>query len=437
MTISDLATALPAAPDGGAFVVGLSGGLDSSALLHLLVSASAIRARGLRALHVHHGLQADADAWAAHCQTTCDALGVPLAIVRVQVHRHSGLGLEGAARAARHAAFANALGDGDVLVLGHHRDDQAETFLLRALRASGSDGLAAMRSSRRFACGLLWRPLLDLPRAALRDYAMRHALAWIEDPSNATDDADRNFLRNQVLPLLRTRWPHADAAFAASARLQSDTVALLEPGDLDALARVSSADPQVLRVDALQALEPPRRARVLRRWIAGLGLAPLSSAGLAWCEVACAGSASDRSPRFEWHGCGLQRWRNLLHADVLRAEFPDGFQASWDGATPILLPDGGRLELDVAPVSASPWPVTVHARRGGERIALPRRQHSHALQRVLQSRGVPPWVRAGLPLLSAADGRLLAAGDLVFSADFEHWLRETDTVLRWHRPRCA
>ena len=130
-----------------AVLVGFSGGLDSSALLHLLARAPAPLHNGLRAIHVHHGLHPQADAWARHCQSTCEAWSIPLRVVRVEVAR-SGTGPEAAARAARHAAFAAELHDDEVLALAHHRDDQAETFLLRALRASGPDGLAAMRPWR-------------------------------------------------------------------------------------------------------------------------------------------------------------------------------------------------------------------------------------------------------------------------------------------------
>ncbi|WP_101925790.1 MULTISPECIES: tRNA lysidine(34) synthetase TilS [Luteimonas] len=423
---------LPVAPEGGAVLVGFSGGLDSTALLHRLARDPDLRARGLRAVHVHHGLQAGADAWAAQCRGFCAALDVPLAVVRVVVDRASGLGLEGAARAARHAAFAGALGDGELLALAHHRDDQAETFLLRALRASGPDGLAAMRAQRPLARGQLWRPLLDTPRAALLAYARSHALTWVEDPSNARDDADRNFLRHQVLPLLRTRWPHAAAALATAAELQAGTVGLLDSGDADALAQVRSLDPQVLRVEALRGLPAARRARVLRRWVAGLGLAPLPAAGVAWCDATGLAASSDRTPCFEWHGCRLQRWRDLLHADRAHPPLPAAFEVRWTGETPLPLPGGGVLRL--APAAAWPWPVTVRARRGGERIVQPGRPHSHALQHVLQSLGVPPWVRAGLPLLVDDEDRLLAAGDLAFAAEADAWLRTHGAVMRWQRP---
>ena len=186
-------------------LVGFSGGLDSTVLLRLLAGDADIRRHGLRAIHVHHGLHADADAWAAHCRRTCDALDVPLSIVHVDVDRASGLGLEGAARATRHRAFEEGLRDDEILALAHHRDDQAETFLLRALRGSGVDGLAAMRPWRAYANGWLWRPLLDVPRDALQAHATAHGLAWIEDASNGDPRFDRNFLRNEVMPLLRQR----------------------------------------------------------------------------------------------------------------------------------------------------------------------------------------------------------------------------------------
>ncbi|MFT4249068.1 MAG: tRNA lysidine(34) synthetase TilS, partial [Pseudomonas sp.] len=261
----------PAPPDAATPVmVGFSGGLDSSVLLHWLACSPAQRARGLSALHVHHGLHPQADAWSRHCAAACAALDVPLRVVRVQVTRDAGEGLEAAARHARHAAFAEHLGHGQRLALAHHRDDQAETFLLRALRASGPDGLAAMTVQRPFAAGTLWRPLLEVSRVALLDYARRHRLAWIEDPANASLEHDRNFLRHRILPLLRERWPHADAALARSATLSGeakDLLAIDEATALDALLDPHGA----LDLDGLRSRPAPLRARLLRRWVADTG----------------------------------------------------------------------------------------------------------------------------------------------------------------------
>src|SRR5690606_34796517 len=214
-------------PATGALVVGFSGGLDSSALLHALAGEPVARARGLRAVHIHHGLQPGADEWATHCARQAADLDVPLKVIRVQVPLDAGLGPEGAAREARYAALLSALDPGDVLVTAHHQGDEAATFRLRALRASGPEGLGAMRPLRRFGAGWHWRPLLEVPRQRLLGYGRAHGLAWIEDPSNASAEADRNFLRLQLLPLLRQRWPHADAALARSAALSAQADGLL------------------------------------------------------------------------------------------------------------------------------------------------------------------------------------------------------------------
>ena len=420
---------LDALPDKARVLVGYSGGLDSTVLLHLL--ARQLPHEGLRALHVHHGLLAEADGWARHCEGVCAQLGVALDVVRVDVARDSGGGLEAAARHARHAAFADALNAGGVLALAHHRDDQAETFLLRALRASGVDGLAAMRAWRPYANGFLWRPLLAQPRAALLAWAQAEQLRWIDDASNADTDLDRNFLRHRVLPVLRERWPHADAMFARSAALAAEAADLLDGEDAAALASVRTTDSATLSVPALLALPATRRARVLRRWIARLGLPPLPAQGVARVEADLLGAPADAEASFAWAGACVRRWRDLLRASRDATEMPSDWSAEWSGGTPLTLPDGATLALIGAP--AFDQPLRVRARQGGERITLPGRSHSHALKHVLQDLGIPPWLRERLPLLTDAEGEVLAAGDLVYCEGFARWLQAHGARLSWSR----
>lgn len=408
--------------------VGHSGGADSTVLLHLLSGIGIVRDIGLRAIHVHHGLSPHADDWAERCVRFCDALGVPSTVLRADVRRDGGEGLEAAARKARHAAFGDAVGDDEILATAHHRDDQAETFLLRALRASGPDGLGAMRPLRRFGRCWLWRPLLGVPRAALLAYAEREGLEWIEDPSNEDIALDRNYLRHRVLPLLRERWPQADAAFALSAALSAEADRLLDDEDALALAQTRSADPQALRADALAALAPARRARVLRRWIEELALPPLPAQGIARINEDLMPAEADGEAAFAWSGAVVRRWRDLVHAERLRPPLPEDWQADWDGRSPLALPDGGRLALEGA--ASFDGALRAHVRRGGERIALPGRSHTHALKQVLQELAVPPWERTRMPLLSDGEG-VLAAGDLLYSARFDAWLRERGARLVW------
>jgi tRNA(Ile)-lysidine synthase len=444
----------------GPVCVAYSGGLDSTVLLHVLAGTPSARDRGLRAWHVHHGLQAQADAWAAHCQATCDRLGIALTVSRVPV-RPAGDGIEAAARRARRAAFAAGLGNGETLALAHHRDDQAETFLLRALRASGPDALGAMPRWSTLGRGRLWRPLLDLPRGPLHTHAVQHGLAWIDDPSNADESFDRNFLRRRVLPLLRERWPQADAALAGSATLCAQAAGLLAEGDAQALARCATGDAHTLSRHALRSLPAARRARVLRGWIAALGLPPLPANGVERIESDLIDARGDAEARFAWHGAAVQAWRHVLHADVERPVLPVDWEMHWDVGSPLALPTGDELSLEHvdrngaspssvggasaptrsqdtgshrAPVGAEAPPTgwRVHARRGGERITLPGRTHSHALKHVLQDAGIPPWERMRLPLLSHADGELLAAGDRIVSARLDAWLRGHGLRLYHH-----
>lgn len=421
---------LPLPADAPSLLIGFSGGLDSTVLLHRVRHDPAFRGYGLRAIHVHHGLQAMADAWAAHCQRVCDAWDIPLLIARVEVPAPAGQGLEAAARAARYAAFARAMASGEVLVTAHHLQDQAETFLLRALRASGADGLGAMREWRPFATGWHWRPLLDTPRAELETHARRHGLDWIEDPSNLHVAHDRNFLRHHIMPLLEQHWPHASAALARSAALVRESAGLLEPEDACALAMACTLDPAALSTTALLALPPARRARVLRRWLAGLGLPPLSAEGVRRIEQDLLVAAADAEAEFAWQGAVVRRWRDLLHAGPARAPLPADWETEWDSRAPLRLPTGDVLVLEGA---TWPTPLRVAGRRGGERLRLPGRAHSHALKHLLQAEGIPPWERRLLPLVWDTGGELLAAGDLLPGARLDDWLRRNGATLRWER----
>ena len=414
--------------NGRPLLVGYSGGLDSTVLLQLLAQNPEVCSNGLRAIHVHHGLQPEADEWAAHCQRICDSLDIDLIVERVQVES-AGLGREGAARNARHAAFARELRDDEVLALGHHREDQAETFLLRALRGSGVDGLSAMQPWRAYGRGWLWRPLLETSRDALREYAEKHALSWIEDPSNDDASLDRNFLRTQLMPLLRTRWPQADAAFARSAALSADAADLLDAGDDIALASVRNDD-GTLAAAALQALPAARRARVLRSWVIQRGLPPLPAKGIASIEGDLLGARADGEARFEWAGACIQHWRGQLHAQPVPLAIPTDWSRDWDGQEVLRLPTGAELELIGAPRFDSP--LRVHARQGGERIMLPGRTHHHALKHVLQEHNIPPWRRNGMPLLTDANGVLQAVGDRILAASLDAWLQAHHARLHWN-----
>jgi len=205
---------LPAGLRGKRLAVGLSGGVDSVVLLHLLRELAPRHGFRLSAVHVHHGLSPNADDWARFCRKLCRGWVVPLTVRRVSVQK-KGRGLEAAAREARRAAFAAVAAD--AIVLAHHLDDQAETVLLNLLRGAGPRGAAAMQAAGRLGDKRLLRPLLQVRRREILAYARAHHLEWIEDESNRDAALARNFLRLRVGPLLEERFPRWRESLARAA----------------------------------------------------------------------------------------------------------------------------------------------------------------------------------------------------------------------------
>ncbi|UYG04291.1 tRNA lysidine(34) synthetase TilS [Halomonas sp. LR3S48] len=406
--------ALAEIPPGRVVWVALSGGLDSSLLLTLAAAACRRHPRPLHALHVHHGLQPAADDFEVHCRRLCSRLGVPLFVERVVIDRDAGLGLEGMARQARYDAFIRRMTRGDTLWLAQHRDDQAETFLLAALRSSGVRGLAGMPSGREWLGRHLVRPLLACSRAELEAEAERLGVYWVDDPSNADESLDRNFLRHSVLPLLQSRWPQAAEALASSARHAAEAEALIEAlaeHDLDALG----GDPARVPLAGLVALAPERQRSLVRHACRRLRLATPPSSRLA-SLLAQLEARPDAQVRVAWAGAEARIWRGTLYLRPIHATLRADWCAEWDGMAPLPLPWGELLHAALIPADGCPVVLTLMARQGGERLRLAGRG-GRDLKRLLQERGVPPWERERL-LVAWCDGTPVAA----FQPDSARWL---------------
>ncbi|AWT10813.1 tRNA lysidine(34) synthetase TilS [Stutzerimonas frequens] len=405
-----------------------SGGLDSTVLLHALVRLAERRALPpIRAIHVHHGLQVAADDWPAHCQQVCDRLGVALEIVRVQVI--PGASLERAARDARYQAFAARLGEDELLLTGQHRDDQAETLLFRLLRGAGVRGLAAMPGVRSMGRGSLVRPLLDVSRAELEDYARANGLSWVEDPSNQRLEYSRNFLRRQVLPLLQQRWPRAASSLARTAALMAEAQHLLDELAQQDLA-VAQADIDFdwlnlpsLALAPLRELTPARQRNALRHWLAARTLAPDED---HWAGWECLRDArADATPRWRLAGGELQRSGERVWW------LPEGWLASvggpvdWlDPSVELQLPGNGSLRLEGAPLIGR---LQIRYRTGGEVMDVSGRGRRD-LKRLLNEAGVPAFARGRLPLLYC-DEQLVAVANLP-------QLSAGRCALKWCAPGC-
>ncbi len=395
--------------------VALSGGRDSIALLDALARVAPRHRIELSALHVHHGLSANADSWAAFCSAECAKRDVPLVVHRARVERRGGTSLEATARAARYAAFAAV--DADFVALAHHADDQAETLLLQLLRGAGPHGLAAMPAQRAARSGpALLRPLLALPRSAIDAYAKARALAWVDDESNADIDVKRNFIRHEIAARLAAAFPGYPATLARSAAHQAEAAKLIdELAEQDAQGAII-ADPiagPTLDRAALVALtsRAPHRARNLLRWfLRQHHLRPPSTARLAAIHDQLVRAAPDARVRLAHSGAeiGIHRNRIVVHPPALAA-----FEIPWHGEPRLALPHG-TLEFAAAsgssavPRAALPdHGVSVRSRSGGERIQLAPGGSTRALKRILQEAGMPLWLRDSLPLVFC--GEALAA----------------------------
>lgn len=387
------------------FCVAYSGGGDSTALLAAL---STLGLPALRALHVHHGLQAVADDWVLHCERRCRQLEIPLQVLHVKIAPDDALGPEAAAREARHRALGQALQPGEVLVMAHHQDDQAETFLMRALRGSGVRGLGSMRALRRFGDGWLWRPLLDVRRSELLDWVAARGLDWIDDPHNAEPRYERVRLRREVLPQLAGHWPAATESLAQSARWCAEADDLLD--ELAGLDAQRVVEVQGLSLQGLAELSVARRNNLLRWYLEQQGLPPAPQTALARVPELLDAPA-DAEPLLSWPGVELRRYREHLYVMRALPPEPEGFDVQWSGAAVLGLPPGcGELK------ASAPGRYTVRFASGGERFRPVAGQPSRSLKNLFQERGIPPWKRRRTPLVFEG-GELVWVGGLPWQPD--------------------
>ncbi len=414
------------------YVVAFSGGLDSTVLLHILASSQAQHRIPILAVHVNHGLQEEAPRWAEFCAETSATYGVDFVAHEVVVASSSGLGPEASAREARYACLCNVVRPDDWLLSAHHQNDQAETLLLNLLRGSGPAGLAGIGALRRFAAGWLVRPLLDVSRIELEEYARRFDLQWIEDPSNEEQVFDRNFLRHEVMPRLDARWPDAAGRLRRSAQLAGEASQLLsELAELDLTAL--GGRPERLALSGLRALTLQRQRNMLRYAVRRLGLPAPGAKQLQSIVADLIPARDDAQPLVCWSGIAVRRYRdelyigaeNLPEAVVNYSRVISGSRIDMGpGLGTLTLTAGADRGLSEAVVDAG---LELRFREGGEEFQPQDQIHKRKLKKLLQEAGVVPWMRERLPILYS-QGRIVAVADLWVAADS---VAEPGTAIAW------
>lgn len=385
--------------------IAFSGGRDSSVLLH---AAAQLAVPGLEAMHIDHGLRPDSAEQAAFCQRVAAALGVPLTTRRLASLATHGAGVEAAARAGRYAALREGLGERDLVLTAQHADDQAETFLLAALRGSGPEGLKGMLWLRREGGTWLGRPLLELGADTLATYARDTRLEWFEDPSNRDTRFDRNFLRQEILPRLQARFD-VPSALVRAAGWQRESLRHQEAYFAGLLDGIGDAGAHTLAIPGLLRLEPHTQRGLLRYWLRQRGIRPPGHRRLGEFLRQLAEGGSGAAPGLAWADGWLRTYRGRVHAGASGGADPGVTPRAWPvEQEELVLADGRRLARADLPALGleRDAPLEVVGREAGEVVHTPKGRRS--LKKLMQQRGVPPWERHGIPLLRRPDGTLVA-----------------------------
>lgn len=401
--------------------IAYSGGLDSRVLLHLCASDQQLKTK-LTAVYINHGLQQKAESWGKHCENVCRELGVKFLNLKVNAQAQPGESPEEAARNARYTAFKSLLKTGDVLLTAHHDEDQLETVLLHLFRGGGLKGLSGIPASLPFGKGRVIRPLLDVPKSRILEYANHHKLVWIEDPSNQESKFDRNFLRNELIPLIKNRWPSLAVSVARSARHCANSEELLSQLTEEWLNDVINSGDQTLVLPRLRVYSQLQQDLIIRCWFQKLGLKMPSEKLLSQIKNSIIEARDDADPVIKTQDRLIRRYRNnlyLLQDDALI--IPS--EIHWpSGHTYLQISNNLGYEVISATsgIAIGKWQAAekiIRFRSGGETITLPGREGRHSLKNLFQEQGIPPWERNRIPLIYL-DNRLAAVGEHWISAEF-------------------
>lgn len=407
-------------------VLALSGGLDSMVLLHLLHQARLQQPFSLQAVYINHGISPNAANWGDFCQTQCANLDIPFRQLSVQLAgRHN---LEARARAARYQVLAEVIDSVDHLLLtAHHADDQVESLLLALKRGAGAAGLSGIASNKAFSAGRLVRPLLAYSRLQLQQFANEQNIEWIEDESNQDDHYDRNFIRQQIAPLLHQRWPHLHQTVSRSMQHIANLQQLADHYTERLYDDVVSDGR--LQIPALLNFLPLQQDLLLRRWLATAGLTP----SVQWLETlrtTVLDARIDSCPILVLAQYQIRRFNQQLY--LIRNDQTLAPQESvfWQGQSELQLPEGaGRLLFDTTALdTALPLMVdSVEVLFGA--LSLPFKPAGASMHKPVKQWfklwQVPPWQRLSVPLL-VHDGKIVAVAGYAAACtevQAKHWLR--------------
>ena len=392
--------------------IAYSGGMDSSALLYI-VSSLKLQIP-VFAIHVHHGLSIHADDWLLHCEQQCRKLGIELFSEKVKIAKSNSeqkpvAGVELAARQARYDVFSRHLKPDDGLLMAHHQDDQVETFMMRLMRGSGLTGLSVMDDQRKLGDGQLLRPLLEVSRKQIEEFAALHNIKYVEDDSNTNTEFDRNWWRHDLLPIMKNRFPQGAQSILKTIEVLKNEHKLLN--DLLEPIYQNIKDPQgCLNIESLK--EQPLRiqCQIIRKWLEELSFFPLladKQINSVLQDVMHA--RQDAEPVFKWQQNEIRRHNGKLYCMNALPEINlDVFPVTYEGIALSQLPLGTleqRMGLGLKP---GRYQLSLY---DGSAKARPVNRPNKNLKKWFQEYAIPPWQRPYWPVL-IKDGVVVAVPGL-------------------------
>ena len=427
--------------------VALSGGMDSIVLLDLLAPLAIKLQFTLSAAHVNHGISDNAGKWSEFCLDLCRSSGIPIEIVNLKINREPGVSLEAAARDARYQVFGRL--KADYVVLAQHLDDQAETLLLQLLRGAGVKGLGAMPVVRNQLPGIrdqpaslgprILRPLLEVSRSEIEDYARKNKLHWISDESNDDVCFDRNFLRHEIFPLLEKRFPAYRNTFLRASRHLAEASGLLD--ELAAADSKSCLVAGKLQIERLRKLTPPRARNLLRYTLAQQGVVPPSTVKLEEILRQLLSSRTGAKLHIVFGDAEIRCFKGAVYLRPASTAIETAWQLAWHGEKQLTIADPAgiigftrRKGSGISLQKLAENPVTIRLRQGGERLRPDCKRPRRSLKNLLQEAALPPWERETLPLLFSGEHLVWVAGVGV-DCDFQAAAGEPGLVVKWQLNR--
>lgn len=425
-------------PDTNRYIIAFSGGVDSHVLLHCIQAIQFQPGITLSCVHVNHGLNQQSHNWGGFCRDISDQYGIDFKELHINAAPPAGASIEAWAREARYRLIAGEMSDGDVLITAHHGDDQLETILLHLLRGSGPRGLSGMRGLRTFAGGWHARPMLEFNRRQILQYAVDNKLKYIVDESNRNPRYHRAFLRENILPELKKRWPGLNKSLTRVADHQLFITELLDALGARDLKIVCGPDLHVIDLDEFGQLSRHRQINLITYWLRTLDLPAPARTHLDEIIKNIILSKPSRTPCVTWPGVEIRRYRKMMYASKpLPAHTPDR-RYPWNINKPLTLSYGVlRAVADtgagLAKDQCKPGRVSVRYRLGGEKIRPQKRRRSITLKNLFQEHGVIPWYRNRIPLIYI-DNLLVAVPGLCIDDRFAAKADQPSWQLIWECP---